>query len=365
MVSTAIIGYGFAGRGFHAYLIGLANGLNLYAIASRSAERRQSAAQDHVKIYETIDQVLADDAVDLVVLATPHNTHAALAIQAMDAGKHVVTDKIMCMNAAEADAMIEASRRNNVLLSVFHNRRWDWDYLTVKKIIADGLLGKPYLFQVSVMKYDAPWGWRGVKKQSGGILFDWPAHIVDQALQLVRAPVKTVFCDIHYDSRWDTDIGNYANLLMKFENGVRYQIEISNLAKVEKPHWYILGDQGGLMKYGSDPQQASMLAGNIDAAEEDAANYAKVWTEASGKHREMAIESVRGSWKSYYQNISDVLNKGVELIVKPEEVKRTMVIYDAAMRSAETGEAVQYADQLSPKKEDLSRTPLGNSYCSE
>ncbi|MBI1925117.1 Gfo/Idh/MocA family oxidoreductase, partial [Candidatus Poribacteria bacterium] len=255
MINTAVIGYGYSGRCFHAYLVGLAEGLNLYAIATRDAGRRQSAAQHHpgVTIYETIDQVIADDAVELVVLATPHDTHAEFAIKAMDAGKHVVTDKIMCMNAAEADAMIEASRRNNVLLSVFHNRRWDWDYLTVKKVIADGTLGTPYLFQVALMKYGVPRGWRGVKKQSGGILYDWPAHFVDQALQFVSAPVSTVFCDIHYDKRWDIDIGNYANLLIKFENGIRYQIEISNLAKAEKPRWYVLGNLGGLVKWGLDP----------------------------------------------------------------------------------------------------------------
>ncbi|MCZ6679721.1 MAG: Gfo/Idh/MocA family oxidoreductase [Candidatus Poribacteria bacterium] len=344
MINTAVIGYGYAGRCFHAYLVGLADGLNLYAIASRNAERREAAAEAHpgTKNYETIDQVIEDSHVDLVVFATPHDTHAELAIQAMDAGKHVVTDKIMCMSAAEADAMIEASQRNDVLLSVFHNRRWDWDYLTVRKIIADGLLGVPYLFQVAIMRYGPPRGWRGVKKQSGGLLYDWPAHFVDQALQLVSAPVKTVFCDIHYGTRWDIDIGNYANLLITFENDVRYQIEISNLAKVEKPRWYVLGDFGGLVKCGLDPQERPMVARNIDAAEEDPANYAKVWTEAAGEQRELVVESVRGSWKSYYQNISDVLNKGAELIVKPEEVRQVMLVYDAAMCSSETGEAVQF-----------------------
>ena len=342
MINTAVIGYGYAGRSFHTYLVSLAEGLNLYAISVRNPERRQAAAQEHpaVKLYETIDQVIADDNVDLVILATPHDTHAELAIKVMDAGVHLVTDKIMCMNAAEADAMIEASQRNNVMLSVFQNRRWDWDYLTVKKVIEDGLLGTPYLFQVAIMRYGPPRTWRGIKKRSGGLLFDWPAHFVDQALQLVPAPVKTVFCDIHYGARWDIDIGNYANLLIKFENGVRYQIEISNLAKVEKPRWYVLGELGGLVKRGSDPQEGPMREGNIDAAEEDPADYAKVWTEAGGEQRELVVESVRASWKSYYQNISDVLNKGAELIVKPEEVRRVMEVYDAAMRSSETGEAV-------------------------
>ena len=273
------------------------------------------------------------------MLATPHDTHAELAIQAMDGGKHVVTDKIMCMNAREADAMMGASRRNDVLLSVFHNRRWDWDFLTVQKVIEDGLLGTPYLFQVAIMRYRAPRGWRGVKRQSGGILYDWPAHMVDQALQLVRSPVKTVFCDIHDGGHWNTDIGNYANLLMKFENGVRYQIEIGNLAQAEKPRWYVLGDLGGLVKYGLDPQEGPMAAGDIDAAQEDPKNYARVWTGEGEQER--IVESVRGSWKSYYQNISNVLNNGAELNVKPEEVKRAMLIFDAAIYSAKTGDTVR------------------------
>ncbi len=343
MVNTAVIGYGYAGRAFHTYLVSLADGLNLYAIATRDPERREAARQAYpnAQSYETIDEVIADDAVDLVVLATPHDTHAELAIKAMDAGKHVVTDKIMAMNTAEADAMIAASKRNDVLLSVFHNRRWDWDYNTVKKIIDDGLLGTPYLFQVAIMRYGAPGGWRGIKSQSGGILYDWPAHFVDQALQLVTAPVEYVFCDIHYNTRWDTDIGNYGNLIIKFENDVRYQIEIGNLSKAEKPRWYIVGDLGGLIKYGLDPQEGPMRDGDIDAAQQDPKNYAKVWTEAGGENREIVVESVQTTWKSYYQNIADVLNKGAELVVKPEEIRKLMQVYDAAMQSSETGETVR------------------------
>lgn len=344
MINTAVIGYGYAGRAFHSYLIGLEEGLNLYAIATRNAERREAAreAYPNAKMYQTIDEVIADDAIDLVVLATPHDTHAELAIKAMDAGKHLVTDKIMAMNAAEADAMIAAGERNDVMLSVFHNRRWDWDYLTVKKVIADGLLGTPYLFQVAIMRYGAPGGWRGIKKHSGGILYDWPAHFVDQALLFGDAPVESVYCDIHYNTKWDTDIGNYGNLIIKFENDMRYQIEISNLSMAEKPRWYVVGDEGGLIKYGLDPQEGPMREGDIDSAEEDPANYAKVWTAAGGERRELVVESVRGSWKSYYKNIADVLNDGGELVVKPEEMQNVMQVYDAAMQSAETGQTVRF-----------------------
>lgn len=345
MINAAVVGFGYAGRAFHSYLISLAEGINLYAISTRDKERQRAAKGKYpnVKIFPSLDDLLADDKVDLVVFATPHNTHKDLAVKAMNAGKNVISDKIMCMNAKEAEEMIQASKRNKVMLSVFHNRRWDWDYLTMKKIINDGLLGKPYLFEVAIMGYGKPGGWRGSKSQSGGILFDWPAHFVDQALQFVQAEVDHVFCDIKYRDRWDTDIGNYGKLLICFTNDVLYQIDISNLGAVPKPRWFILGDMGGVIKYGLDPQEGPMREGNIDAAEEDPKDRAKVVTTVNGKREEMVIESVRGSWKSYYQNISDVLNKGAELVVKPEEVYKAMKVYDAAMKSSETGKSVKLA----------------------
>lgn len=343
MINAAVVGYGYAGKSFHAYLISLAEGMKLYAVSTRDPERQRSAAQDYpeARIYGGIDQLLADDRVDLVVIATPHHTHRDLAIKAIEAGKHVVVDKIMCLNAREAAEMIEASQRNRVMLSVFHNRRWDWDYLTVKKAIEEGWLGQPYLFEVAVMRYSQPRGWRAVRAHSGGILYDWPAHFVDQALQLVPATVESVFCQIKDRGGWGVDIGNYAKLLLNFSNDVLYQIEIGNLATVEKPRWYILGDQGGLIKYGLDPQEGPMRAGNIDAAEEDPAERAQVYTVANGQVEKRVVDSVRGSWKSYYQNIADVLNKDAELAVKPEEIYRLMQVYDAAMQSAVTGEVVK------------------------
>ena len=342
MVNVAVVGYGFAGRCFHTYLANLAEGMSIYAIATRDQTRQEQAKVHYpmAKIYTSLDQVLDDKLVNLVILATPHHVHATMAIQAMEAGKHVVTDKIMCMNVREAEAMITTSKQNDVLLSIFHNRRWDWDYLTVKKVIDDGLLGTPYLYQVGIMRYGAPGGWRGLKEKSGGILFDWPAHFVDQALQLVDSPVKSVFCDIHYSDHWSTDIGNYANLVLKYHNGVRYQIEISNLAHGSKPRWYIEGDLGGLVKFGLDPQEPAMIAGDIDAAEQVKENFAQVTTVTSGNKEELTIEPLRGSWKSYYQNIADVLNHGAELIVHPDQILPVMKVYDAAMKSSESGQVI-------------------------
>ena len=343
MVKTAVVGYGYAGRAFHSYLVSLAEGINLYAISTRNPDRQAAARASYpkAKIVGSLDQVLADDCVDLVVLATPHNTHCELSVRAMDAGKHVVTDKVMAMNAREAAEMIEASERNGVMLSVFQNRRWDWDYLTVKKVIRDGLLGEPYLFQVGIMNYRSPHGWRGVKAQSGGILYDWPAHFIDQALQLVSAKVESVYCHIADRGSWDTDTGNYAKLLIYFENAVLYEIEIANLAAMDKPRWYVAGNLGALVKHGLDPQEGPMRDGDIDAAEELPEHRTRVCTFVNGEGETLVIDSVRGTWKSYYQNISDVLNRGAELAVKPQEVYRVMQVYDAAMQSAEAGQAVK------------------------
>ena len=127
----------------------------------------------------------------------------------------------------------------------------------------------------------------------------------------------------------------------RFRNGVLYVVEISNLARADKPRWYVLGELGALVKTGLDPQEAAMVAGDIDAAVEDPAHYARVTTEIRGMPCEMRIPTLRGDWKVYYRNLADVLLRGADLAVKPEEIRRDMLVIDAAMRSAETGASVQ------------------------
>ncbi len=343
MINAAVVGYGYSGRAFQSYLISIAEGLNLYAISTRDPERQREAGEAYpdAKIYGGINELLGDDRVDLVVIATPHDSHAELSMRAMDAGKHVITDKIMCMNAREARSMVAARDRNDVMLSVFHNRRWDWDYLTVRKAIDDGLLGKPYLFQAAIMRYSNPGSWRGDKASSGGLLYDWPAHLVDQALQLVDSPPDRVSCELIYRNTWDTDIGNYGNILIHYANDVTYQIEIGNLAAEDKPRWYVCGEKGALVKFGLDPQEGYMKEGRILEAKEDSDIRARVTTHVSGEKQKIVMDSVRGSWTSYYQNISDVLNNSADLVVTPEQMVTLMRVYDAAMQSSEKGETVR------------------------
>lgn len=341
MIRVGLVGYGFSGRGFHAYLISRVPELKLAAVAARSPERRAQAERDHgVATFETIGDLLARGDVDLVVLATPHDTHASLAIEAMNAGKSVVTDKVMCLNTREADAMIEASRRNHVLLSVFQNRRWDWDFLTVKKALEDGLIGAPYLFEVAIMRNRPPRGWRATVEAGGGLLYDWGAHLIDQALQLVPGRVEAVSCDLQYRG-WGAEIGSYGRVQMRFEGGILYDVEISNLAWVDKPRWLVLGERGALVKRGIDPQERAMLAGDIDAATEDPANRAVVRADVNGETTETTIESIRSDWTEYYRNVARALRGEAELAVKPEEARRAVAVFDAAMESSRTGQTVR------------------------
>ena len=340
MIKVGIVGYGYAGRNFHSYLVRLADGLHLEAIASSNPERRAQIVRDRgCRAVESAEQLFSDPTIDLIILATPHDTHAPLTIAALEAGKHVVTDKVMCLSVSEADAMIAASRRAGKMLSVFHNRRWDWDYNTVRKVVQDGLIGRPYLYECAVLGYGQPRGWRADPAQCGTVLHDWGAHLVDQALQLVEAPVVEVFAHIAH-VRPELAIGNYGKLVLRFEDGTLYDISCGNLARQGKPRWYVLGDRGSLVRDALDPQEGAMNRGDIDAAREDASSRARVRTTIADLPAEMTVETVRTSWKSYYQNISDFLHGKAELAVTPESVRRAIAVYDAAAEALATGRSV-------------------------
>ena len=340
MMRVGVVGYGYAGRNFHSYLIPLAEGLQLEAIASSDpGKRARIPAERGCRAVASFEDLIADPAIDLVVLATPHDTHAPLAVAALRAGKHVVTDKVMCLSVAEADAMIAAARESGRMLSVFHNRRWDWDYQTVRSVIASGLIGKPYLFECAVLGYGQPRGWRGDPQRSGGVLHDWGAHLVDQALDLVPGAVVEVSSHVVH-ARPDPAIGNLGKLLLRFEDGTLFDITCGNLARQRKPRWYVLGDRGAILREALDPQEPFMSRGEIDAAREDPSARARVTTTVAGLPVEMRVDTVRASWKSYYQNISDVLHGRAELAVRPEQVRRGIAVYEAAAASVAEGRSV-------------------------
>lgn len=339
-VRVGVVGYGYAGRAFHSYLVGLADGLKLYAVATRNPERRQQAASDWgVRTFESLDQMLQDDSVQLVVVATPHDTHRDLVVQALKAGRHVVVDKVMALKASEADDMIRASEESGTLLSVFHNRRWDGDYLTVRKALESGLLGDPLQVHIGIYDFRTPRSWRGRRSEMGGILYDWGAHLVDQALRLFPDQLEGV-SGVSQFLHPETDIESFARCQMRFRNGVLCTVEVSNRARLGQHHWLVMGSKGTLVKDGLDPQEAAMNQKQIERAREDPANYARVVTELNGQVADMRLETLPGNWKAFYQNIADVLTRGAELAVKPREVRQVVSVIEAQRIAAETGREI-------------------------
>lgn len=334
---AVVIGYGFAGRSFHSYLIGITPGLTLHGIASRDAATREKIVRERgCRAYDSFEAVLADPAVDLVVLATPSSTHAPLAIQAMEAGKHVVTDKVMCLSLDECDRMIAAAQKAGVLLSVFQNRRWDGDFLTVQKLIDGGELGEVRWIEMAWQGFGAWGGWRGEAAMGGGRFYDLGAHLVDQLALLFPEPIESVYCRMHHDFP-HTDIESEALIVTTFAGGRTGICDLSGMTAISKPRFHVHGAKATLSKYGLDSQEEAMKAGDIDAAVEAPQNYARL----SDGRSERLVPTLPGRWRNYYENIADVLTRGAEPLVTLPSVRRALSIIDAAKRSAASGAVVR------------------------
>lgn len=338
-VRAVVVGYGFAGRSFHSYLVGLASpGLSLHGVAVRDpAKQEQARTERGCRVYDTFEEAIADPEVDLVVLATPSSTHAPLAIAALNAGKHVVTDKVMCLTLAECDAMLEASKRNNRLLTVFQNRRLDGDFLTVKGLMQNGDLGEVNWVEMAWQGFGAWGGWRGEAEKGGGKLYDLGAHLLDQLLLLFPEPVEHVYCRMHHDFLPEKNIESEAVVVVTFAGGKTGILDVSSRAAIGKPRFFVHGANATLAKYGLDPQEAAMKAGQIDSATEEPENFATV----KSAHEERRVPTTPGRWRTYYENIADVLTNGAEPLVRPAEMRRVMGVLDAARESAATGETVK------------------------
>lgn len=341
-VHVGLVGYGLAGRVFHAPLIQEAEGLRLYAVCSRSEEKRAAAVADYpgLKTYAHYDDLVNDPQVDLVVIATPHDTHAPFAIQAAQAKKHVVTDKIMCLHVDEAEAMIAAARENNVLLSVFQNRRWDGDFLTLRKVIEEGLLGEVFVVESRIVRFGWPsGGWRATQRHGGGMFRDWGAHLVDQALVLFGFDITHVWAELQFRHP-GCEVESAAFCHLQFSHGVRYIIEVSAISRLPRPRFQVQGSLGSLSKTGLDPQESALKEGRVRGAVDPPEHYAHIVTEIGGLVFDGRIQTLPGNYPAYYQNIADVLLRGAELWVKPEEVRETVRVIETGLKSACQGQGL-------------------------
>lgn len=333
MIPTVVVGYGLAGRAFHCPLIARQKGLTLYGVVARDpAVRAEAVARWDIRGYESVEDALIDPVVRLVVIATPHDSHAELAVRALEAGKDCVVDKVMALNCAEADRMIAARDRSRRMLSVFHNRRWDWDFLTLNRVLDEGLIGRPLIIESSVCRHAAPRSWRGRYQTAGTILHDWGAHQIDQALGLGLGPCRRLTAWITPAPWPDVDSGGHGRVVLEFDD-ILFQVETSRICSLDRPRFWIVGSAGCLVKHGLDPQEDALRAGCLEDAREAPDHQALIRKQTAEGAGETVVETVRGSWDSYYANIVEHLNGGSPLAVTAEEGREVVRILDAAIRS--------------------------------
>ncbi len=333
-VRAAIIGYGGAfnmGK-FHAGQINAQPGMHTVAICDLDPKRQVAAKADFpdVDTYGDYHEMLRRDDIDLCVVVLPHYLHAPVAIDCSNAGKHVITEKPMCLTAAEATAMIEAGRRAGRAVTVFHNRRHDGDYRTLRQIVQKGLVGEVFHVEMFGGGYGHPgYWWRSDKKISGGHFYDWGAHYLDWLLGIVPSRVKEVRGFFRKLKWMDVTNEDHVHALLLFENGVTADIQMSSLARVGKPRWHLLGTRGGV---------------------EEAGDHFKVNTEVEGLATNGTIRYLESKWDNYYKQLADHLLRGGPLDVRPEQARRVIAIMEAAERSSQSGkpEAVPYEDEIDP-----------------
>ena len=358
-IGVGLAGYGLAGRVFHGPLVSHTPGMKVRAVFSRTDERRAQAAEHYrdIKTPQTYAALLEDPEIQLVVVGTPHDTHEAMVVEACRAGKHVVVDKIMCLSVAEGERMIAAAREAKVTLSVFHNRRWDSDYLTLKSTIEQGLLGEVYTIESAVTSFgaspgyrnptsDRPRGWRTYAEFGGGPMRDWGAHLFDQAVQLAGPRPLAVYADFQYRREWDVETAGTAYLRYagtgQSTEGLRYTIETGAISAIQRPRWYVRGSEGSYIQYGRDPQEAALNRGEVGPRVMDAENAPRVTRHVDGALREVEIEQVPGNYLEYYANVRDAIRESAPLAVEPENVLESIRLIELAFRSAQTGLVVTH-----------------------
>ena len=236
---------GFGGEGYwQARHVLASDYLELVGVSDVNKEREEYAAEKGIKFYESNEALLADPAIELVIIATPNDSHKPLALAAMAAGKNVVCEKPVTMNSADLAEMIEASEKYGKLFTVYQNRRWDGDFLTAKKIVDENMLGEISRIESRVHgSRGIPGDWRQLPEHGGGMILDWGVHLLDQVLMLKgKTKLNYVYASVFNITNQLVDDGFTA--MLTFEDGMEILVEVGTSNFISLPRWYIVGQNG-------------------------------------------------------------------------------------------------------------------------
>ncbi|MFJ8631703.1 Gfo/Idh/MocA family oxidoreductase [Streptomyces sp. NPDC093568] len=342
---VGLVGYGLAGSVFHAPLIATTEGLALDTVVTSNPERQKQALAEHpdVRVAATPDELLARASdLDLVVIASPNKTHVPLATAALEAGLPVVVDKPIAGTAAEARALAALAEERGLLLSVFQNRRWDNDFLTLRHLLAEGELGDVWRFESRFERWrpQTKGGWResGNPAEIGGLLYDLGSHVVDQALVLF-GPVTQVYAEaVVRRAGAETDDDTF--LALTHANGVRSHLYASATTAQLGPRFRVLGSEAGYIKYGLDPQEAALREGLRPGAGTDwGVEPESLWGRVGAGESPLTgggrpEPTLPGDYPAYYAAVAEALLDGGPNPVTALEAAAALDVLEAARRSA-------------------------------
>lgn len=348
-VRVGLIGYGLAGSVFHAPLIAATEGLTLDTVVTANPERQDQARAEFpdVRLAATAEDLLARaDELNLVVVASPNRTHVPLATAALEAGLAVVVDKPVAGTAAEARALAALADERGLFLSVFQNRRWDNDFLTLRALLADGELGDVRRFESRFERWrpQPKGGWResGDPTEIGGLLYDLGSHVVDQALTLF-GPAASVYAEADV-RRPGAQADDDTFVALTHRSGVRSHLYVSAATPQLGPRLRVLGSTAGYVKYGLDPQEAALREGGRPGpgwGEEPEELWGRVGAGESpltGGGR--PVRTLPGNYPAYYAAVAKALIDGGPNPVTAAEAAAALDVLEAARRSARDGVVV-------------------------
>jgi predicted dehydrogenase len=344
-IGVAVIGFGLAGRVFHAPFVHAVPGLKLEAIVQRRGDEA-AKAYPSARTLRSIEEALADPTIQLIVVGTPNETHFPLAKQALEAGKHVVIDKPFAATCDQARELIDLAKSRNLVLAPFHNRRWDGDFVTVRKLIDQKTVGRLVTFESHFDRFrplprEATWKESG--NPANGMLFDLGPHLVDQVLALFGAP-QGITASVRKD-RDATDIEDAFDITLHYPRLLAH-CRATMLACDAAPRFQLHGTHGSFKKYGLDPQEPALLAGAkvppVGDPKQWLAEPESEWGTLTvapnpadpGTLTHTPIKTELGDYRNYYANVRDAINGKTPLAVQPEDAYRVIRLLEMARESS-------------------------------
>lgn len=344
-IDVGLIGFGFAGRTFHAPVIRAVAGLRLAAILQRKGNEAANAYPE-VRIARSLEELLASDSVQLVVVATPNATHFDLARQCLMAGRHVVIDKPFAPTCGEAAELVSLAEKCGRLLSVYQNRRFDGDFRTVRNLIASEALGRIVLYESHYDRYRLqlrPGAWREQAGPGSGVFFDLCPHLIDQALALFGTP-EAVSADVRIE-RDGAAVDDAFDVTLLYKR-MRVFLRGTMLACKPAPHFLIHGTKGSYVKYGLDPQENALKRGELPGGPAWGKEPPEAWGTLSqtegDKVTERIIPTEAGDYCGYYENVRDAMLGKAALAVTPQGALNVMRVLERAQQSSRERRVIQY-----------------------